>query len=37
MNYNKAKSFIVNNARPLERAIYNYYFENGTKDALQGY
>lgn len=34
MNYHMAKSFIVNNARPLERAIYDYYFENGTKEAV---
>ena len=34
MDCHKAKSFIVNHARPLERAIYNYYFEDGTKEAV---
>ena len=26
----KAEKFIEENARPLEKAIYNYYFGNGT-------
>ncbi len=29
-----AKKFIVENARPLERAVYDYYFENGEKEAV---
>lgn len=34
MNYDAAKRFIVKNARPLEQALYSYYFENGSKENI---
>ena len=34
MNINKAKKFISNNARPLELAVYKYFFENESNQAV---
>ena len=34
MNTNTAKSFILQNARPLELAVYKYCFENGSNKAV---
>lgn len=36
MNEVMAKRFIVEHARPLERAIYDYFFEGGAKEAVIG-
>jgi hypothetical protein len=32
--FNKAKIFIVNRGRPLEQALFHYYFENGLKKQI---
>lgn len=34
MNIDKAKEFIKKKARPIDLAVYNYYFENGSKEAV---
>lgn len=34
MNTNKAKQFIIANARPFELSLYRYFFEHGTKEAV---
>lgn len=34
MDNQAAKRFIVKTARPLERAVYNFHFENGARDAV---
>lgn len=36
MDSQAASRFILENARPLERAIYRWYFESGTKQAVVG-
>ncbi|MDE6281749.1 MAG: hypothetical protein K2M15_08185, partial [Oscillospiraceae bacterium] len=36
MDSQAASRFIVENARPLERAVYRWYFEGGTKQAVVG-
>ena len=33
-NWNKAQHFMENKARPLEQALFAYYFSNGTVDAV---
>ena len=32
MNYNKARSFVYKNARPLDLARWKYLFEGGSKE-----
>lgn len=34
MNCDKAKTFIRHNARPIELAVYQYFYENGTKQKV---
>ncbi|MBQ6932077.1 MAG: hypothetical protein IJN38_08110, partial [Clostridia bacterium] len=34
MNINTAKEFVLKNARPLELAIYKYFFENESNQAV---
>ncbi len=31
-NWDAAKSFIFSQARPLEQKLFNYHFENGSKE-----
>ena len=33
-NYLKARDFILANARMIERRLFHYYFENGTKEGV---
>ena len=34
MRIDKAKQFIMENARAYERALYRYFFQNGSKDSV---